>query len=95
VRQRDTAWSEGKNRIVAALLAFFLGMLGVHRFYRGDTTNGTIMLVGTVVSLLLTVVVIGGLGLLVFGVWAFVDFARYLIMSNADFAARYNQASHL
>jgi hypothetical protein len=61
-----TVWSEGKYRILAALLAFFLGMLGVHRFYLGDTKNGTIMLVGTIVSLLLTVIVIGGLGLLVF-----------------------------
>ena len=88
-----TVWSEGKYRIVAALLAFFLGMLGVHRFYLGDTKNGTIMLVGTIVSLVLTVIVIGGLGLLVFWVWAFVDFVRYLIMSDADFEARYNQAS--
>jgi TM2 domain-containing membrane protein YozV len=83
--------SEGKNKIVAALLAFFLGMFGVHRFYLGDTKNGTIMLVGSLVSWLLTFVLIGFLGLLVFGVWAFIDFVRYLIMSDADFAAAYNQ----
>jgi hypothetical protein len=44
---------------------------------------------------MVSIVVIGGLGLLVFWVWAFVDFVRYLIMPDADFAARYNQASHM
>jgi TM2 domain-containing membrane protein YozV/RNA polymerase subunit RPABC4/transcription elongation factor Spt4 len=84
--------SEGrKDKIVAALLAFFLGMFGVHRFYLGDTKNGTIMLVGSLVSWLLLVVGIGLLGLMVFGVWGFVDFVRYLVMSDADFAAAYNQ----
>ena len=83
--------SEGKNKIVAALLAFFLGMFGVHRFYLGDTKNGTIMLVGSLVSWLLSIVGIGLLGVIVFCVWGFVDFVRYLVMSDADFAAAYNQ----
>jgi TM2 domain-containing membrane protein YozV len=45
-----------KNRLVAFLLAFFLGMLGVHRFYVGKTGSGVAMLllsisiIGTVVS---------------------------------------------
>ena len=34
-----------KNKIVAALLAFFLGTLGIHKFYLGKTTAGIIMLV--------------------------------------------------
>jgi hypothetical protein len=31
-------------------------------------------------------------GVLITGIWAFVDFLRYLIMSDAEFAARYQQA---
>lgn len=34
-----------KNKNVAALLAFFLGGLGIHDFYMGRTTKGILMLV--------------------------------------------------
>ena len=33
-----------KSRLCAALLAFFLGGLGIHRFYIGKTTSGIFML---------------------------------------------------
>lgn len=33
-----------KSRAVCALLAFFLGTLGIHRFYMGKTTSGVLML---------------------------------------------------
>lgn len=33
-----------KSRLCAALLAFFLGGLGIHRFYMGKTTSGIFML---------------------------------------------------
>jgi len=36
---------EGPSRIVIALVAFFLGNLGVHRFMLGDTKGGIIRLV--------------------------------------------------
>ena len=47
-----------KSRLVVTLLAFFLGALGVHRFYLGK--------IGTGIAMLLTC---GGLG-----IWALVDF---------------------
>lgn len=68
-----------RNKYVAALLAFFLGPLGIHRFYTGRTGSGIAMLV-------LTFTVIG---LLVTGLWALVDTVRYLMMSDREFAARY------
>lgn len=38
-----------KNRGIAALLCFFLGWCGIHKFYLGKTTAGVIMLVcGTI-----------------------------------------------
>ena len=46
------------SRLAALLLCFFLGWLGVHRFYVGK--------VGTGVAMIFT---LGGLG-----IWAFVDF---------------------
>lgn len=71
-----------RNKIVAALLAFFLGIFGVHRFYLGRIGSGIAMLVLTCTFF----------GMIITGVWAFVDFLRYLIMSDAEFAARYQQA---
>ena len=68
-----------RNKYVAALLAFLLGPLAVHRFYLGRTASATIMLV-----LSLTLV-----GLFVTVPWAFVDMIRYLVMSDEEFAARY------
>ena len=46
-----------KRVLVAALLCFFLGVLGVHRFYAGKVGTGVLQLV-----------TLGGLG-----VWALVD----------------------
>lgn len=68
-----------RNKYVAAALAFFFGVLGIHRFYLGRNGSGVLMLV-----LSATIV-----GLLVTSVWAFVDMVRYLIMSDAEFAHRY------
>ncbi len=70
-----------RNKLVAALLAFFLGTLGVHRFYLGRTGSGIVMLV-------LSITVIG---LLITGPWALIDFVRYLVMSDEEFADRYRR----
>ena len=57
-----------KSKVVAAVLCFFLGAFGVHRFYVGK--------VGTGIVQFLT---LGGLG-----IWALVDFVMILIGSFTD-----------
>jgi TM2 domain-containing membrane protein YozV len=68
-----------RNKLVAALLAFFLGPIGVHRFYLGRIGTGVTMLIlsCTFIGLILTVP------------WAIIDMIRYLVMSDREFAARY------
>lgn len=68
-----------RNKLVAALLAFFIGTLGIHRFYLGRTGSGIAMLVLTCTLV----------GLFVTAPWALIDAIRYLVMSDDEFAARY------
>lgn len=49
---------EKKNRIVAILLAWFLGCLGVHQFYLGNTGKGVLYLVLSFLCLPLPIVII-------------------------------------
>ncbi|MBN8806888.1 MAG: TM2 domain-containing protein [Sphingomonas sp.] len=65
-----------RNKYVAALLAFFFGIFGVHRFYLGQIGSGIVML-------LLTCTLVGAIAT---GIWAFIDMIRYLMMSDAEFA---------
>ena len=72
-----------KNRIVAALLALFLGHLGIHKFYLGKTNAGIIMLAcGTVGWLLILPGVVNAL-------IAFIEFVIYLVKSDQDFYRDY------
>ena len=57
---------EAKSKLVAVLLAFFLGSIGIHDFYLGYTKNGIIKIV------LSCCTGVGG------SIWALVDFIRLL-----------------
>jgi len=57
-----------KSKVTAALLAFFLGCFGVHRFYVGKTGTG-----------ILSLVTLGGLG-----IWALIDFVMILLGKFTD-----------
>ncbi len=71
---------ERKSKLAAALLAFFLGGLGIHRFYLGYTTIGIVMLSVFVVGSF----VCCGLGAIITSVWALVDFVLILINQLPD-----------
>lgn len=68
-----------RNKLIAALLAFLVGPLGIHRFYLGRVGSGIVMLLlsCTVIGLFATVP------------WALIDMIRYLVMTEGDFAERY------
>ncbi|MEE3412156.1 MAG: TM2 domain-containing protein [Treponema sp.] len=60
-----------KSRTVAALLAFFLGYLGIHRFYVGKVGTGILQILATCCF---------GLG----AVWALIDFVIILCGNFKD-----------
>lgn len=65
-----------KNKTTAAILAFFLGGIGVHRFYLGQTGLGILSLIffWTFIPAII----------------AFVDFIIFLTMDEDRFNAKYN-----
>ena len=57
-----------KSRLVVTLLAFFLGGLGVHRFYVGKIGTGILM-----------VITFGG-----FGIWSLIDLIMIILGKFTD-----------
>ncbi|SBS29105.1 TM2 domain protein [Marinomonas aquimarina] len=76
--------SSGEKRIPAAILAFFLGTFGVHKFYLGYKKQGLIMLLVAIFGIILA-----GIPTLVIGIIAFVEFIIYLLKSNEEFDRTY------
>jgi hypothetical protein len=73
-----------KSKTVAALLCFFLGMLGVHRFYLGHTNIGIIQLVLTIVGSFTLLFIIGFFLLWGNAIWIFIEFILILIGKIKD-----------
>jgi TM2 domain-containing membrane protein YozV len=69
----------GSNWIVALLLCFFLGMLGVHRFYLGYIGIGFIQLGMFLLGFLLSFVIIGIPILIALSIWVLIDFIRIIL----------------
>ncbi len=78
----------GKSRIVAALLAIFLGWLGVHKFYLGFTTPGLIML-GASILLFFTCFVIGVPSSWLVGIVGIIEGIIYLTKTDEQFYQTY------
>ena len=57
---KEKPYAAGKSQLTAAILALFLGTIGVHRFYLGYTWQGIVQ-----------ILTLGGLG-----IWALIDCIR-------------------
>jgi|SRR5690625_857747 len=78
--------AKGKNTLVAYLLWFFLGSLGIHRFYLGETNTGIAIIVLNVLGWLTFLFVIGFFFWAAIGIWLVVDLFLIpgLIQKNHD-----------
>ncbi|TVZ41691.1 TM2 domain-containing protein [Alteromonadaceae bacterium 2753L.S.0a.02] len=68
MNETATYTRSSKSLIVAALLAFFLGCFGIHRFYVGKWLTG-----------ILQILTLGGLG-----IWALIDFVLIVVGEFKD-----------
>ncbi len=59
-----------KSKVVAAVLAFFLGTYGIHEFYIGNTKRGLIYLIVTLITC--------GLGGIIIWILSLVEMVKYL-----------------
>ncbi|RMF04748.1 MAG: NINE protein [Bacteroidetes bacterium] len=72
-----------KHKTIAAILAFTVGYIGVHRFYLGEVGKGIFYI------FLLPIFILMGLWAIPFIV-GFIDGAKFLSMSQEDFDKKYN-----
>lgn len=75
----------GKNMVLAYVLWWFLGVLGIHRFYLGKAGTGVTQLILFIAGLLTLVIGVGLVLLLVLGVWWLLDayfIQKYVVEHN-------------
>ncbi|WP_010585442.1 GYF domain-containing protein [Schlesneria paludicola] len=75
VRQRSSSGNRKRERVTAALLALFLGGIGIHHFYLGNVALGVLYLVFCLT--------------LIPAIAAWVEFVIFLCMTDANFDAKY------
>lgn len=73
-----------KSKIAAAVLCFFLGSLGIHRFYLGKAGTGILMLLLTIIGGITTGIIIGWGIIAIVGLWEIIDFVRIIFGSMKD-----------
>ncbi len=69
-----------KNKWVAALLAFIVGGLGIHKFYLGKNTAGFIML-----TVFLAGIILAAIPTIIVSLVAFIECIIYVVKSEQQF----------
>jgi TM2 domain/Short C-terminal domain len=79
-----------KNKIVTAILAFFLGMVGVHRFYLGRWWQGALMALTFFITMMITIEEHAPAILIPIAL-GFIDAVLFAVMPKEDFDEKYNR----
>jgi TM2 domain-containing membrane protein YozV len=81
---RESLGSIKKDKWVAFVLAYILGVFGVHKFYLGYKSQGITMAAITIIGAPLL-----GLGPAAMLICSIVEAVRYLVLSQEDFESTY------
>jgi TM2 domain-containing membrane protein YozV len=73
-----------KSKTAAALLAFFLGSLGIHRFYAGKVGTGIVILLLSIIGYATLTFTVGAFVLAAVGLWVLIDFIMILMGKFKD-----------
>ena len=77
--------AEGKNTVIAYVLWWFLGAIGVHRMYLGRTGSGVAMLSLFIIGIVTAVLAVGYIFLAIVGIWWLVDgFLTYSMVKEEN-----------
>ncbi len=76
--------TSSKSKTTAAILAFLLGQLGIHRFYVGKVGTGIVQLLLAIVGYATIVVGVGVFALWALGIWILIDFIMILVGKFKD-----------
>ena len=77
-----------KSKVVAALLCFFLGWLGMHRIYLGRAGSGILIIALNILGALTTAILIGFVFIAIAEIWVVIDFFRILFGGLKDSQGR-------
>lgn len=77
--ESKAALGGGKSQLVALLLCFFLGFLGIHRFYLGYTGLGIMYLLFALIGIPLAAILIGLPLVAALAILIIIDFIRIII----------------
>lgn len=86
--------TNSKSKIIAGLLAIFLGGLGIHKFYLDYPSQGVILLVASIIGV---VTLLTGIGILILiGIWivCLIEGVIYMTKSDEEFEMLHVQDRH-
>lgn len=86
----NEATKSGENKkLIAGLLALFVGYLGIHKFILGYNKEGIILLVGFVIGCITYCFIIGIFIIMAVAIVSFIEGIIYLTKSDDDFYQTY------
>ena len=79
-----------KKRVVALLLTWFFGLIGLNNFYLNENKAGIIKFIIFLISVPLSFIVIGLVGFAALAICALLDFVKIATMTDEEFNKLYN-----
>lgn len=79
-----------RNRGTAIIIALLAGHLGIHSLYLGNRNKTMTYLIGFFLSVLMSIFIIGWVGLIIIYSCVLLDVYKLAIMSDSEFNKLYN-----